>query len=565
MQAVINPTLEISAKAARILIVEDERVVALDLSLSLEKLGYSVIGNVISAPEAIECARAKQPDLILMDIRLNGSSDGVDAAREIHRFMNCPVIFLTAYSDEQTLQRAKQATPFGYLVKPFKMLELRCTIEVALYKNMVEERLREQERWFSTTLRSLSDAVIATDPADKIRFLNPSAETLTGWRETEAQGLELQEVLGLVRAQVSVPEVTRRDGGGFRSLSPPVELQTFFINRQGETIEIDDATAPIVDDNGASLGKVMVFRDITELRRSLEQIRQLTVELEWRVGERTAQLQAANGRLQAATKEKSEFLIRMSHELRTPLNSIIGFARLFQIGKIGELTENQRRYISLICESGDRLLSLVNGILDLSKIEAGKMTLELEPVDLSAEVTCCLAALAEPVQRRDIDVRVVPFLPTRPLWADRSKIRQIIFNLLSNAVKFMDDRGKVVVTVREVPRAAVCIDVPVAGSARLLPLPDHEFSEFIEIAIVDNGIGIADLDEIFQAFTQIDSLLARARGGPGLGLIVVKEFAELHGGTVAVSTIAGQGSTFVVWLPLRDMERAGTTAHEAVS
>ena len=101
--------------------------------------------------------------------------------------------------------------------------------------------------------------------------------------------------------------------------------------------------------------------------------------------------------------------------------------------------------------------------------------------------------------------------------------------------------------------------------SRLLPLPDHEFSEFIEIAIVDNGIGIADLDEIFQAFTQIDSLLARARGGPGLGLIVVKEFAELHGGTVAVSTIAGQGSTFVVWLPLRDMERAGTTAHEAVS
>src|SRR5471030_2496235 len=409
MNPAVLPDAEESKYIARILIVEDERVVALDLSSTLEKLGYSVIGSVISGAEAIECAREQRPDLILMDIRLNGKLDGIDAAQEIHLFLNCPIIFLTAYSDEQTLHRAKQVMPFGYLVKPFKMLELRCTIEVALHKNMVEERLREQERWFSTTLRSLTDAVIATDPANKIRFLNPSAELLTGWGAKEAQGREIQEILELVRTHVSLPEASRRNSVAFETFPPPVELQTFFINRQGETVEIDDATAPIVDDKGIGLGQVMVFRDITEQRRNLEEIRQLTVELEWRVDERTAELQAVNSQLLAATKVKSDFLSRMSHELRTPLNSIIGFSKLFLIGKIGELTENQRKYIGFVCESGDHLLSLVNDILDLSKIGTGNMVLDLKLLDIKSELNSCLVIVWDQARKRNIDVQVVPF------------------------------------------------------------------------------------------------------------------------------------------------------------
>ena len=554
--AVAHP--DVPKSAARILIVEDERVVALDLSLTLEKLGYAVVGNVISGSEAIECARTERPDLILMDIRLNGEIDGIDTAREIHLFWNCPVIFLTAYSDEQTLQRAKHATPFGYLVKPFKTVELRCTVEVALHKNRVEERLREQDRWFSTTLRSLSDAVIATDPANKIRFLNPSAELLTGWAANDAHGLEVHEILALVRAEVSLPGVTRRHDGASGNPTPPVELQTFFVNKKGQTVEIDDAVAPIVDDDGVLIGQVIVFRDITDLRRSLEEIRQLTVELEWRVGERTAQLQAANGRLLAAARVKSEFLSRMSHELRTPLHSIIGFSKLFLIGKVGELTESQRKYMLLIGESGQVLLSLVNDILDLSMIEAERMMLEFEPVDVLAELHACLQGVAEQVQRRKIAVRIDAPPSIRRLLADRRKFQQIVFNLLSNALKFTDDGGTVLFTAREVARAAVAIDAPMAGSARLLPLPQHDFQTFLRIEVVDDGIGIADLDEIFQAFAHIDSSLASERRGAGLGMAIVKQLAELHGGTVAVSSAAGRGATFVVWLPIR--EQAGAAA-----
>jgi PAS domain S-box-containing protein len=554
--AVAHP--DVPKPAARILIVEDERVVALDLSLTLEKLGYAVVGNVISGREAIECARTERPDLILMDIRLNGEIDGIDTAREIHLFWNCPVIFLTAYSDEQTLQRAKHAMPFGYLVKPFKTVELRCTVEVALHKNRVEERLREQDRWFSTTLRSLSDAVIATDPANKIRFLNPSAELLTGWAANDAHGREVREILALVRAEVSLPGVARRHDGASGNLTAPVELQTFFVNKKGQTVEIDDAVAPIVDDDGVLIGQVMVFRDITDLRRSLEEIRQLTVELEWRVGERTAQLQAANGLLLAAARVKSEFLGRMSHELRTPLHSIIGFSKLFLIGKVGELTENQRKYMLLIGESGEVLLSLVNDILDLSMIEAGRMMLEFEPVDVPSELHACLRGVAEQVQRRKIAVRIDAPPSIRRLLADRRKFQQIVFNLLSNALKSTGDGGTVRLTAREVARAAVAIGAPMAGSARLLPLPEHDFQAFMQIEVVDDGIGIADLDEVFQAFAHIDSSLASERRGAGLGMAIVKQLVELHGGTVAVSSAPGRGATFVVWLPIR--EQAGAAA-----
>ncbi|MES2163689.1 MAG: ATP-binding protein [Pseudomonadota bacterium] len=556
MNPAVLPDAEESKYIARILIVEDERVVALDLSSTLEKLGYAVIGSVISGAEAIECAREQRPDLILMDIRLNGKIDGIDAAQEIHLFLNCPVIFLTAYSDEQTLHRAKQVTPFGYLVKPFKMLELRCTIEVALHKNMIEERLREQERWFSTTLRSLSDAVIATDPANKIRFLNPSAELLTGWGAKEAQGREIREILEPVRIHVSLPEVIRRNSGTFENISAPVELQTYFVNRQGETVEIDDATAPIVDDSGMGLGQVMVFRDITEQRRNLEEIRQLTVELERRVAERTDQLQTVNEQLLSATNVKSEFLNRMSRELRIPLNSIIGFSKLFLIGKIGELTDNQRKYIRFVCESGDHLLSLVNDILDLSKIGTGNMVLELKLLDIKSELNSCLVIVWDQARKRNIDVQVVPFNAMHLLLADRRKFKQIILNLLSNAVKYTRDGGSVNISAREVRRDAVRIDVPAAGSARLLPLPEHDFQEFIEIAVADNGIGIEDLDRILQAFTQFDTSLAREGDGTGLGLSLVKQLTELHGGTVAVSSIPGHGATFVIWLPLRIEEQA---------
>jgi PAS domain S-box-containing protein len=533
----------------RILVVEDEQVVALDIQTTLCELGYAVIDCIMSGEEAVACANAERPDLILMDIRLDGPMDGIEAAGEILKTCDCPIIFLTAYSSDQTLARAKQAVPFGYLVKPFKANELRCTIEVAIHKHRIDARLREQEHWFSTTLKSLAEAVVATDPAHKVKFLNPAAERMTGWDDAEATGKEIKDILELVRVYLPYPQGAKND-----LASRPT--QSILISKKGKTVEIDDTTAAIVDDDGTELGQVVVFRDVSEQRRNQEEIRQLTLELEQRVAERTAQLVVANRELAKVSKVKSEFLSAMSHELRTPLNSIIGFSKLFQMGKIGELTDLQRRYIRFISESGDHLLSLINDVLDLSKIEAGKMELALAPLDIDAELSCCIDITMGQARARDIRIEFEPSAANLPLLADPRKVKQVIYNLLSNAVKFTRDGGVIRVRACRVGREEVGIVAPPGGAAHQFPLPNNDFSHFVEISVADTGIGIADPGKIFQQFVQAGASIDPAFAGTGLGLALVKQLVELHGGTVGVSSIPEQGSRFVVWLPWRAVDQA---------
>jgi CheY-like chemotaxis protein len=148
---------------AQILIVKDESIVAMDIKATLQGLGYGVIGTAASGKEAVEPALRTKPDLVLMDIMLKGSIDGIEAAKRIKAVLEIPIVYLTAYADEDTLQRAKVAEPFGYILKPFEGRELRTTVETALYKHRVEAKLRENERWLSTILRSIGDAVIATN------------------------------------------------------------------------------------------------------------------------------------------------------------------------------------------------------------------------------------------------------------------------------------------------------------------------------------------------------------------------------------------------------------------
>ena len=263
-------------------------------------------------------------------------------------------------------------------------------------------------------------------------------------------------------------------------------------------------------------------------------------------------LQRKNLELEAASRMKSEFLANMSHELRTPLNAIIGFSELLRDGLIGELTTKQRGFIDDIFGSGTHLLSLINDILDLSKVEAGKMTLDLEPVELSPLFANSLSIVKEKASARRINLNMNVADDLGVTEADARKVKQIVYNLLSNAVKFAVDGGQVDLRARRRPRAEV--GKP-SGSwfGRSLPLPDNGFAEFLEISVTDSGIGISEeaLAQLFRPFSQIDSGLARKFEGTGLGLAMVKLLSELHGGTVAVESAVGEGSRFTVWLPIR--------------
>jgi signal transduction histidine kinase len=263
-------------------------------------------------------------------------------------------------------------------------------------------------------------------------------------------------------------------------------------------------------------------------------------------------LQLKNVELEDASRLKSEFLANMSHELRTPLNSIIGFSEVLKDGLVGELTSQQRKCVTDIFGSGTHLLALINDILDLSKIEAGKMTLDLEPVDVPSLLANSFIVVRDKAAIHHIQLEIDAGEGLKPILADARKVRQILYNLLTNAVKFAADGTTVTLRASRVVRPDVG-QISGAWAGLSFPLADAEFSEFIKISVTDGGIGIAPdgLGRLFQPFTQIDTGLARRFDGAGLGLTIVKRLAELHGGTVAVESALGEGSCFTVWLPVR--------------
>ncbi len=265
---------------AEILVVEDEIIVAKSIQRRLEGLGYRVQAVVASAEEAIQRVTDKQPDLVLMDIKLQGAIDGVQAAEHIQASYDIPVVYLTAYADEETLERAKVTQPFGYLLKPFEMSELRTTVEMALYKHQVQRKLRENERWLAATLKSIGDGVITTDTHGCITFMNPVAEALTGWQDAEARGKSLLEVFQVIELEAQ-QVAGKRTGETFSGESiAGLEHHSVLISRDGKETTIDRSGAPIVDDRGNVTGGVLVFHDIGERRNAEQILRQRNRDLE---------------------------------------------------------------------------------------------------------------------------------------------------------------------------------------------------------------------------------------------------------------------------------------------
>jgi PAS domain S-box-containing protein len=373
---------------------------------------------------------------------------------------------------------------------------------------------------------------MTTDPRGIITDVNTQTEALTGCTRDELIGAPF-------RNYFTEPE---RAEAGINRVLAEGKVTNYELTaraRDGKLTVVSYNATTFHDRDRRLEGVFAAARDVTELKRI----------------ERA--LQQKNAELEDASRMKSEFLANMSHELRTPLNAIIGFSEILRDGLVGAMTDKQRNFTGDILRSGQHLLSLINDILDLSKVEAGKMLLDLDPVEVSSLFVNSLTIVREKAATRHIRLALEAEDGLGSMMVDARKVKQIVYNLLSNAVKFTPDGGQVTLRAAKVPRACVGQrEEQGPGSGRAFMPSENTFAEFLEISVTDSGIGIAaeDLEHLFKPFSQIDSGLARRFDGTGLGLAMVKLLADLHGGSVAVDSEVGVGSRFTVWLPLRRME-----------
>ena len=391
----------------------------------------------------------------------------------------------------------------------------------------LDQRLRDQHFYTRSLLESNIDALMTTDPRGIITDVNKQMEALTGCTRDELIGAPFKNYF---------TDPSRAEEGIRRVLNEG-KLTNYEL-----TARARDGTLTVVSYNAATFhdrdrrlqGVFASARDMTELKAIERSLQQKNVELE------------------DASRMKSAFLANMSHELRTPLNAIIGFSEVLADGLLGELTEKQRRFIGDIFKSGKHLLSLINDILDLSKVEAGKMLLDLEPVAIASLLKNSESIIKGQAAVRHVRVELHLAEPLGTMNADGRKVKQIVYNLLSNAVKFTADGGEVILRADRVPRTEVGV-VEGPWARRTFPLEHSTFSEFLRVSVRDDGIGMSPdgLEHLFKPFSQVDSSLARQFEGTGLGLVMVKLLADLHGGSVAVESAVGEGSCFTVWIPIR--------------
>ena len=344
-------------KKKKILVVEDERLVAEDIAECLEGAGYEVCGIASNGDDALELAGEHRPNLVLEDIVIRGDRDGIETAVEMRKRFDIPSIFLTAYSQNGILERAKEAAPLGFIIKPFDEEGLLSAVKLALHKAALDVQLRESADWFSTTLNSIGDGVIATDIDGRVRFMNRVAEQLTGWMLDEAEGCHITDIF-CVEEEVSEqpvvnPALEAMKFNKVRTLAAGCILRS----RTGRRIPIDDSGAPIHDGGDDLLGAVLIFRDVSEKRESEKKLQLYQEELKDTVDRRTRALQRRVDLERLNNNIASRLLVsdcdRFNRQLQDGLQQIVAFLGIRGVGIFRSEDDSKNCYLPVAVYSTD--------------------------------------------------------------------------------------------------------------------------------------------------------------------------------------------------------------------
>ncbi|WP_414526418.1 ATP-binding protein [Nodularia chucula] len=491
----------------RILVVEDEVIVARTIANQLTQLGYMVTGKASSGEVAIAKALETKPQLVLMDIILKGNMDGIAAAASIRDQLDIPVIFLTAYGDDQTLQRAKLTQPFGYVVKPFTAKDLKIAVEIGLLKHQLEQDLRESRDKLATLLNSMSDAVIATNEQAEVTFMNPAAELITGWQQADAQGKDISIVFNIVdeitetELENPVVKVLREQKviylGEFTSL----------ITKNGQKVPIGDSASPIMRRSDTIDGVVVVFWDLSQRRQ-------------------TEFLERALNQERELNNLKSLFISTVSHDFRNPLTVIQTAVELLEIQGDTITPAKKSTYLQRIKGAVESMKQLMEDVLFMGKSDVGKLECDPHLVNLDKLFREFIEEFSLISHDRNEIIFTCKSQFTDAL-IDEKLLHYIFLNLLSNAVKYSPPNQNIQVNL-------TC-DVT---------------ENIVKLEIQDQGIGIPEVDQrrLFESFYRASNV--HSIQGTGLGLVIVKRCVETLQGEISFSSEVGVGTTFTVMFPL---------------
>ncbi|HSY23071.1 MAG TPA: response regulator [Polyangiaceae bacterium] len=514
------------SERARVWVVEDERIIARDLARTLTELGYQVAGISGSGEDAIRQVRADPPELVLMDVRLAGELDGIETAKAIKREHDVPIIFLTAHSDDETLSRASAAAPLAYLVKPFNGVDLKCSIELALRRHEIDARLRERERWLSTTLRSIGEGVVATDKEQRVVFLNPVAEALTGLSSEQAIG----RALGQILKGVEGPESASND-------EPPESTGESRV-RKARNQRVQDRSTPMFDERGAVVGEVMVLRPVEEPQGddavTDERLERITSELGARLAVRTLELEVAR-------REIDTFCSTVAHDLRAPLRGIDGFSRAIVEDHLASLGPEVLAHLNRIRRGATRMGELLDGLSRLAQLS--RSDIASRSVDLSGAAEGIVEELrmANPSRRVAVEIASGMVVQGDPaLW------RIAVENLLRNAWKFSSKRAQAHIVFASFRREATAPAGSAADGEKATGRGETVY--FVR----DDGAGF-DMRYAPRLFGMFQRLHRESDfEGTGIGLALVRRVIARHGGRTWAEGVPDVGATFYFALPDAD-------------
>jgi len=489
----------------KILVVEDERIVALDLQDRLQNLGYSVPGTVARGDDAIHMALEHHPDLILMDIRLKGEMDGIETASKIQEHLDVPIVYLTAYADRDTLDRAKGTSPYGYILKPFEAREVQTTIEMALYRHTTDAKLRSYAAElgrFKVAIDQVPECIVIVDLDGNTTYVNPAFERVTGFSSEEAIG---QDAIALNHSQASNGDVVLLQS----ALEEGSPWRGRLKNRRkdGTSFVSEGSITPVFDENGSVVHYVSVQRDVTREVQLEEQYRE-ALKME------------AVGRLAAG----------IAHDFNNLLTAINGYASLLASGM--SLEDPDREMPLSILGAGQRAADLVSQLLSFAR----KEIIELRVLNLNDLVM----GVAD-ILRRTVGEHIELRLDLRSdLWqvkAAPTQIDRIIVNLAVNARDAMPGGG-----VLSIGTANVVL----SGDDPALDL-DTSPGEYVMLSVSDTGVGMSQEVQahLFEPFFTTKEM----GRGTGLGLATVYGIVKQNGGCVYVSSREGEGATFRIYLP----------------